>query len=74
MPGCLAVFGKVPSFVRLFHSKIPSSILTKLEISRQLFNGCLRSLLTNSPTNIKNPSKSSAHEQADFFDVPTSGG
>jgi hypothetical protein len=41
---------------------------------RQLFNGCLRSLLTNSPTNIKNPSKSSAHEQADFFDVPTSGG
>jgi hypothetical protein len=37
MRGCLAVFGEVPSFVRLFHSKIPSSILAKLEISRQLF-------------------------------------
>jgi hypothetical protein len=37
-------------------------------------DSCFGSLLTNSPTNIKNPSKSSAHEQTDFFDVPTSGG
>jgi hypothetical protein len=142
MRGCLAVFGEVPSLVRLFHSKIPimaddetikvasaafivlSGILKKKNNRRWWMTGMFKNrnhysgsdllcdlsientgqfkkccrmssedfqtlidLLgpkiqkrdTNfkdciKPTNIKNPSKSSAHEQPNFFDVPTSDG